>query len=125
VDLTEADVSTLVNLRNINISGEFKANLLRTEGDLYLNSEGGNGAIFGKGISLRSASVGGTLALYGATVMGKLDADSVKVKESLLMGKDGMLAASFQEIVLRHATVGGLLDMRGSTHQGQVLVDRI
>ena len=69
---------------------------------------------------MRGATVGGSLALYGSKVGGPLDAASVRVGGSLLLGRDGMHVATFRDVVLHLGRIGGILDMIGSQVAGRI-----
>jgi hypothetical protein len=121
ISLRYSSAESLIDLSDSSVAGGLDASAFRCESDLSLVGT----VVSKRKLSLARATIAGLVDLTGAHVEGELNAGSLNVGGSLLMGSDDMHQASFQSVDLKHATVKGEIDMAGASFGGDLIAQGI
>lgn len=110
IKLSHARTDSLIALDGSLMVGDFSADGLQGENDLYLT----NGAAFEGAVTLTGARIDGDVDMTGARFDGALNANSLQVGGSLHM-RDAHYA---DKVAMLFALIGTHLDLRGATLAG-------
>jgi uncharacterized protein YjbI with pentapeptide repeats len=113
ISLSYAYANSPVDFAGSNIAGILAAYVFRSESSLGLSRAKLDG-----GVALSYASIGMFLDLSTSTCKDDLDANSLQVGGSLLMGSDGANKASFKNVILRSAKVTDQINLTGANIDG-------
>jgi uncharacterized protein YjbI with pentapeptide repeats len=111
INLRHARTDSWIMLAGSLIKGDFAADGLHSESDLFLS----NGAAFKSGLSLNGAKIAGHVDMSGASFDGMLYAAFLEVSGSLDMGSEGQNKASFKDVSLNSAKITGQVAMTGAS----------
>jgi hypothetical protein len=113
INLSDSRTDSLIMLDGSLMVGDFAADSLHAESDLFLAD-----TAFKSGVSLNGAKIDGLVNMIGASLDGTLNADKLKVGSTLYMRSEGQNKASFKDVVLRSAKITGQFTMVGASFDG-------
>lgn len=119
IRLSHARTDSLITLDDALMLGDFSADGLQGEVDLYLR----NGSTFKNAVTLTGAKIAGDLDMTGARFEGSLKADYIKIGGSLFMRSDGAHKAAFKNVLLNDTRIAGQADMSGARVEGALTAD--
>lgn len=119
IGLSHARTDSLIALDDALMLGDFSADGLQGDVDLYLR----NGSTFKSAVTLTGAKIAGDLDMTGARFEGPLNADYLKIGGSLFMRSDDRNQAAFNTVVLNDAKIAGQADMSGARVDGALKAD--
>jgi hypothetical protein len=120
ITLRHARTDSFISLDASLMIGEFAANGLHAESDLFMR----NGAVFKSDVSLNGAKIDGEVDM-SASFEGALNADKLTVGGSLYMRSEGENKASFKNVVLGGAKIAGQISMVGASFDGKLYADSL
>jgi uncharacterized protein YjbI with pentapeptide repeats len=118
-NLDHAQTDSLISLNESVMTGNFLAEGLHAESDLFLN-----GAAFRREVNLSYAKIKGHIDMTAVSVVGKLNAGMLQVDGDLLMQSYDRNKARFNDVSLRNANIKGQMAMFGASF-GDVDADNV
>jgi uncharacterized protein YjbI with pentapeptide repeats len=118
IKLSHARTDSLIMFDGSLMVGDFAADGLHDEIDLYLRS-----VAFKSAVDLTGAKIEGDVDMTGASIDGMLNAGSLQVGGSLFMRSDAQNKASFKDVVLNGAKITGSISMAGASFDGALNAD--
>jgi hypothetical protein len=120
IKLSHARTDSLIMFDGSLMVGDFAADGLHDEIDLYLRS-----VAFKSAVDLTGAKIEGDVDMTGASIGGMLNADYLQVGGSLFMRSDAQSKARFKDVVLHGAKITGSIHMAGASFDGALNADSL
>jgi len=120
IKLSHARTDSLIMFDGSLMVGDFAADGLHDEIDLYLRS-----VAFKSAVDLTGAKIEGDVDMTGASIDGMLNAGSLQVGGSLFMRSDAQNKARFKDVVLHGAKITGSIHMAGASFDGALNADSL